>query len=96
MSLGFSCACVAAQGSNGGASARPARDGGGLGKLEWRTDAEPWRLRRGGSRGDDDGRKKMKRAVNHGLWRSIYMGRTESTRCGSLHRAEITATALCQ
>jgi hypothetical protein len=33
-------------------------------------DAEPWRLRRGGSGGDGDGRNKMKRVVNHGLWRS--------------------------
>jgi hypothetical protein len=59
-------------------------------------DAEQWRLRRGSSGGDGDGRKKIKRAVNNGLWRSIYTGPTESARCGSFHRMKITATAQCR
>jgi hypothetical protein len=53
-------------------------------------DAEPWRLGCGSSRGDGDGRKKMKRVVNHSLWRSIYTGPT----CGSFHCTEISTMAL--
>jgi hypothetical protein len=73
---------------------RPARDGGGLGKLGRRMDAELWQLRCGSSGGDGNGRKKMKRVVNQGLWRSIYTDPTGSVRCGSFHRMEITVTAL--